>query len=158
MKKVIGIALVLMLAGTLAATAQPRGEGPAKEKKTPEQMAQMRTDRMAKELSLTEAQKEAIHKLNLDESRKRETRMNARQQEMQDARKQAEAEADEYDASMKKILTDKQYREWQEKVQKKGDRMPKFRSGNDDRTPHGERGGKNVNKDGGDRKGPGNAK
>lgn len=88
MKRIIA---ALMLSGLFALPAMAQRGGDH----TPEERAQMRTEKMAKELNLSADQKEAVYTANLETA------------------KTAQADRAEimkaHDAKMKEILTDEQY-------------------------------------------------
>lgn len=100
MKKSIFGALcaALICCGTTFAQHRPSGDRPAP---TVEQRAQMRTDRMTQELSLSEQQAQQVYEMNLAAARDAEAQM----AQMQKAR---EARA----AKLKTILTPEQYEKW----------------------------------------------
>lgn len=106
-----------MMAGTSAFAQQtetPRTM--AKERPTPEQMAQRMTDRMAEKYELTDAQKQQVYDLSLQQV-----------QSMQEHRRQMVAECKASDEKMKGILTDEQYKQW------KDDQAKMMRSAKHDR-------------------------
>lgn len=106
-----------MMAGTSAFAQQ--AETPrtmAKERPTPEQMAQRMTDRMAEKYELTDAQKRQVYDLSLQQV-----------QSMQEHRRQMVAERKASDEKMKGILTDEQYKQW------KDDQAKMMRSAKHDR-------------------------
>lgn len=106
-----------MMAGTSAFAQQaeaPRAK--AKQRPTPEQMAQRMTDRMAEKYELTDAQKQQVYDLSLQQV-----------QSMQEYRRQMVAERKASDEKMKGILTDEQYKQW------KDDQAKMMRSAKHDR-------------------------
>lgn len=119
-----------MLAGTSAFAQQtdaPRTK--AKQRPTPEQMAQRMSDRMAQRYELTDAQKQQVYDLSLQQV-----------QSMQEHRRQMVAERKAADEKMKGILTEKQYKQW------KDDQAKMMRSAKHDR------GAKHAGKHHGDKK------
>lgn len=111
------LAAVCMMAGTSAFAQQaeaPRTK--AKQRPTPEQMAQRMTDRMAEKYELTDAQKQQVYDLSLQQV-----------QSMQEHRRQMVAERKASDEKMKGILTDEQYKQW------KDDQAKMMRSAKHDR-------------------------
>lgn len=105
MKKGVFAALAaacLMIGSGASAQQQKAGNG-MKERPTAEQMAQRQTERLTKELSLTEAQAKQVYDLNLAEIKAQEAQ---RQQEMAERKARAE--------KMKSILSDEQYAKWQQ--------------------------------------------
>ena len=99
----------IMMIGTAAAQSQRTDveKGGKREKPTVEQMAKMRTDRMAKELNLTQEQQKQLYDLNL-------TNISAAQKKAESARSDMEAARKSNDAQMQKILTPDQYQKWGE--------------------------------------------
>ncbi len=100
MKKSIFGALcaALICCGTTFAQHRPSGNRPAP---TVEQRAQMRTDRMTKELSLSDQQAKQVYELNLAAAKEADA-------QMAQMRKAREAQA----AKLKTILTPEQYEKW----------------------------------------------
>ncbi len=105
------MALCLM-AGTSAFAQQKNKPDAPKERPTAEQMAQRKTDRMAEQLKLDEAQAKQVYAINLAQVKE----MIAQREKMEAARK-AEAE------KMKSILTTEQFMQWSQ-MQKQQMRMP----------------------------------
>ena len=118
MKKTIfaaAMALCLM-AGTSAFAQQKNKPDAPKERPTAEQMAQRKTDRMAEQLKLDEAQTKQVYAINLAQVKE----MIAQREKMEAARK-AEAE------KMKSILTTEQFVQWsQMQAPRPGERGPQM--------------------------------
>ena len=100
----------VMMIGTAAAQPQ-RPQGEKREKPTPEQMAKFSTERMAKELNLTQEQQKQIYDYNLN-------RINEASKKAEAARSNMEAARKSNAEQMQKILTPEQYQKWGE-MQKK---------------------------------------
>ena len=82
--------------------------------KTPEEMAQMRTDRLDKEVKLTEQQRKDVYALNLEHAKAKKQAIDARKKDMQvrqDARKASQEQ-------LNKILTPEQQKLMAEKMSK----------------------------------------
>ncbi len=111
MKKTL-FALALVATFSLSAFAQ----GAPDKEHTPEQRAEKMTERMAKQLDLTEDQKTAVYDANFQmASSKEENR---------------KSNMDKHDANMKVILTEEQYEKWKAaRKEHKGNR-PKGRRPN----------------------------
>ena len=108
----------VMMIGT--ATAQPqRPDGEKREKPTPEQMAKFRTERMAKELNLTQEQQQQVYDYTL-------TRINEASKKAEAARTDMEAARKSNAEKMQKILTPEQYQKWEE-MQKRQAEMGRAR-------------------------------
>lgn len=101
-KQIFAFAMVLCLMTGASAFAQ-KSENALKLKQMPtvEQMAQKKTERMTRELKLTEVQAKKVYQLNYNEIQK----MQAVRQQMREART-AEAE------QMKSILNTEQFVKW----------------------------------------------
>ncbi|MHC8949251.1 hypothetical protein [Sphingobacterium hungaricum] len=96
--------------------------------KTPEELAQMKTNRLDKELKFTEAQKKEVYALNLKTAQEQKLRFEQRKKEME-ARKQDLRASREY---LLKILTPEQKELMKNKIA--NDKGPGFR-----KRGHGER-------------------
>lgn len=112
-KMIVAMAAMMLLIGT-GAEAQGRRDGMHAERPTPEQIAQKRTERMTKELSLNEEQAKQVYDLTFEQAQKgaqqrakAEAAMNERMERMKAAR---EADAQK----MKMILTPEQYAKWEQ--------------------------------------------
>ena len=85
---------------------------------TPEQMAEKRTERLSRELTLTDAQAKQVYQLNLKDAQNAvQHRKEAEARREQMAAKWKTYQADR-DAQMKRILTTEQYDKWSEMQQK----------------------------------------
>ena len=98
-KRIFAVAAALCLMAGTGAFAQEAAA--PKERPTVEQMAQRMTERMQKELKLTDAQAKEVFNLNFQQIKE----MQAMREKMREARK-AEAE------KMKSILTTEQFVQW----------------------------------------------
>jgi len=109
MKKLM---IIAVLAGmSVAAQAQD------KERKTPQERAQIRTERLAKELELTPDQKAKVEAINLKFADQAEAVRAEREAERAEMRKEGKAVRDAHDAEMKAVLTPAQYAKWTAKKQ-----------------------------------------
>ena len=101
-KRIFAVAAALcLMAGTGAFAQEAKPAAAPKERPTVEQMAQRMTERMQKELKLTDAQAKEVYNLNFQQIKE----MQAMREKMREARK-AEAE------KMKSILTTEQFVQW----------------------------------------------
>lgn len=101
-KQIFAAAMALCLMAGTSAFAQKNEKAPQlKQMPTVEQMARKKTERMTRELNLTDAQAKKIYQLNYNEIEK----MQAMRQQMREARN-AEAE------QMKSVLTTEQFVQW----------------------------------------------
>ncbi len=104
--------IVAVLAGmTLAAQAQE------KDRKTPEERAKVRTERMTKELALSPEQQAKVEAINLKYADQAEVIRAEREAERTAKREAAEAMHAAHDAEMKAVLTADQYTKWVAKKQ-----------------------------------------
>lgn len=137
------ISLIMASAMLITATAfgQPQGPPPSRDGERPDRAKDM-TERMTKDLSLSDEQAGKVLTLiqNMDADRKAEMEANREQQEEErEARMQAGKERMErFDTQMKEILTADQYATWQENMKKEHE---KGRSSSD----KGRKGGKRGN-------------
>lgn len=112
MKKWIMTAGLLTMI-SLSTFAQKRGG----ERLTPEQRATQRTEKMAEELSLNEAQKKQILEINMQYAKKRQAEMAARKIEAEARKKEMEAKRAEMakqDEEIRAILNLEQREKWVE--------------------------------------------
>lgn len=106
-KRIFAVAAALcLMAGTGAFAQEAKPAAAPKERPTVEQMAQRMTERMQKELKLTDAQAKEVFNLNFQQIKE----MQAMREKMREARK-AEAE------KMKSILTTEQFMQWSQMQQ-----------------------------------------
>lgn len=112
-KRIFAVAAALcLMAGTGAFAQEAKPAAAPKERPTVEQMAQRMTERMQKELKLTDAQAKEVFNLNFQQIKE----MQAMREKMREARK-AEAE------KMKSILTTEQFMQWSQMQQQQQMRM-----------------------------------
>ena len=112
-KRIFAVAAALcLMAGTGAFAQEAKPAAAPKERPTVEQMAQRMTERMQKELKLTDAQAKEVYNLNFQQIKE----MQAMREKMRETRK-AEAE------KMKSILTTEQFMQWSQ-MQQQQMRMP----------------------------------
>ncbi|QCR24358.1 DUF4890 domain-containing protein [Pontibacter sp. SGAir0037] len=129
MKKIIVmLSLGVLVAGSSFAQTAPqkdkkarteqRGPGKGqdgKEKRTPEERAQLRTERMSERLELNASQKQKVQALHLKQAKEMQA-MRADAKSKEDAGKNREAMKArhvQYDAELKGILTPQQYAKYQ---------------------------------------------
>ncbi len=133
MKKWI-IASGLMVMITMGTFAQQKRGG---ERPNPEERAKAMTEKMAKELELTEDQQKQVLAINLEYAQKREAEMAKRKVEMEARRakmEEAKAEAKEQNTKINAVLTEEQKSKWTEIKQENQDK----RKGQRMRRPGGE--------------------
>lgn len=106
MKKLI-IASGLMVMISLSTFAQ---QGKSGEKPNPEERAKQMTERISKELELSESQKNQVLAINLEYAKKREAEMEARKTEMEARKKDQQ----EHEAKIQAVLTETQKTKWVE--------------------------------------------
>lgn len=112
----------LMVMISLSTMAQRKGG----ERPTPEERANRITEKMAEELTLTEAQKQQLLAINLEFAKKNEAE---RKEEMAARKAETEArkaELKEQDAKIQAVLTDEQNAKWTEvKAERMDDPRPR---------------------------------
>jgi hypothetical protein len=129
MKKIIAVlSLGMLVAGSTYAQTVPqkeqqeksvrteqRGDRAERAKKNPEEMAQVKTERMAQKLDLTAAQKDQLQALNLRQAQEMKAmRENLKSSEDRTKiRKARKASHDKWQAELKSILTEKQYAQYE---------------------------------------------
>lgn len=101
MKKMI---LSLLFVAGLATMGMAQ-ERPHKQARTPEEHAQKMTDRMAKELSLNDAQKAKIYQINLDEAKNRQANHEKTKAKMEAMKTEMKNKRAEHDAKINQVLT-----------------------------------------------------
>ncbi|MGV3638224.1 MAG: hypothetical protein ACO1NQ_11345 [Flavobacteriales bacterium] len=104
MKKLMIIAALASM--TVAAQAQEKA------RKTPEERAKARTERMTKELSLSPEQQAKVEAINLKYADQVEAVRAEHEAERTAKRDAAKAMHDAHDAEMKAVLTPDQYTKW----------------------------------------------
>ncbi|MEG1622250.1 MAG: DUF4890 domain-containing protein [Alistipes sp.] len=109
---VLSAAMLFIGMGVMAQEVKKNDQ--STERITAEQIAQKRTDRMTKELSLTEAQRTQVYAVALQQAQKMvQHRAKAEAMGTQRAEKVKVAK-EAYGLQMQKILTPEQYKKWQE--------------------------------------------
>lgn len=126
--KTILVTAFMAVCMVCGASAQNNTERPCRDNKcdkmtqmTPEQMAERRTEKLTRELSLTDAQARQVYQLNLKDAQsavQHRKEADARREQMMAKWKTYQAERD---AQMKKVLTPEQYTKWSEMQLKKRD-------------------------------------
>lgn len=97
------LAALLMVCGVVMAQGQ-RGD----RNMDPKQFAQQMTERMVKDYSLTDAQKETVESLNLDMAQKMRETMSSGDREA--GREQMQKIREDYNTKLKEVLTEEQYK------------------------------------------------
>lgn len=105
MKKLM---IVAALAGMSVAVQAQDKEG----RKTPEERAQLRTERLTKELELSPEQATQVQAINLKYADKMDELRKEREAERGAMRSDAQAMGDAHDTEMKAVLTADQYAKW----------------------------------------------
>lgn len=133
MKKFLAIAIVLSVL-SFGAFAQDGTKKVDDEKKSyvrkeyvnkkmvrlsPEQMAEKRTEKLAKDLNLTAKQREDVHKLHLDQANTFKKKQEIRKKEREEERKERLAQREKFES----LLTPEQKAIWKEKMAKRSERM-----------------------------------
>lgn len=132
MKKLIVILAIFSL-GALTVEAQrgPRGPQMSPEKRAevanPEKRAEMMTNRMAEKLELSDAQKEEVYAIHLENATKRQTEMEARRAEMKANREKRQANQKGQEAKIESVLTSEQREKFIELRDENKDKMNTIR-------------------------------
>ncbi len=119
MKKIIFTAL-LFVGFTTLGFSQDR---PQREKKTPEERAQLMTDNLAKKLSLTEKQKSEVYKINLDRAKEMDKSFAKSKDERKQAFEQQKKQFEASEEKLNKVLTDDQKKTYAELKAQRMERM-----------------------------------
>lgn len=119
MKKIIFTALLFMG----FATAGFSQERPQREKKTPEERAQLMTDNLAKKLSLTDKQKSEVYKINLDRAKEINKSMTKTSEERKKAFEQQKKQFQASEEKINKVLTDDQKKTYAELKTRRTEKM-----------------------------------
>ena len=103
--------ILLTMVALLSMTAVMAQDGDKKERRAPREFsAEEMTNRMAKDLELTDEQKAKVLVLNKEMQQQRSAQM----KEQKDQRKQFMEQRKEYGKKLKEILTEEQYKKFQE--------------------------------------------
>lgn len=131
MKKLIVVTIALF-ASTLV-MAQEK-----KEKPSAEERAEKRTEKMAKDLELSEEQKDKVYELVLNSIKERDQVREENKALKEERREKKKAEIEEFDAEMKSILTDGQAEVWEAKKAERKGKHDERRGKKGPRGPRGE--------------------
>lgn len=132
MKRKIGIAIIgLLLSGSISNVfGQENGEQhhfdykhEQMEKKTPEEKAKIRTERMKKELGLTAEQEAKVYELNLSHAKK----MDELHEERKALMEKMKAEKDGMKTSLEGVLTEEQMKKVEEHMQQRREHHEKMK-------------------------------
>ena len=132
MKKLIAILAIFSL-GALTVEAQrgPRGPQMSPEKRAemanPEKRAEMMANRMAEKLELSDAQKEELYAIHLENATKRQAEMEALRVEMKAKREEMQAMQKVQQAKIEAILTPEQKEKFIELRDENRDKMNTIR-------------------------------
>ena len=138
MKKLIVLTFFL-ITGMGAFAQRPQREMPS-----PEKRAEMMTERMAKQLELSEAQKQQVYAIHLEYAQKRQVEMEARRETMEKRREAMKSEIKEQETRINGVLSKEQQEKWEtirmENREKMRERRPRGKDGNRPRQPLRRRG------------------
>lgn len=121
MKKIVYLMMAFLMTAGMAMAQGNGHRGGKPEQKDPKVRAERQTERLAKELSLTDAQKKQVLDLNMErmqnkaeckltkDAAKGENKTKPTAEEREKMREQKKANCSAYDAKMKSILTPEQY-------------------------------------------------
>ncbi|HOP43936.1 MAG TPA: hypothetical protein PLA11_10495 [Flavobacteriales bacterium] len=101
--------LALLLAAAIPATAQDGPRHGERERKSPEQRAEMHTSRMQEQLKLDDVQAEKVAEINLRFAEQMEAVRAARKAEQEGMKEKARGLSDSRDTELKAVLSEEQY-------------------------------------------------
>lgn len=157
--KYLTFVMVALIAFNLNAQEQRRGD---KDKYSPEQIATLRTNRLALDLDLTEAQKKEVYKLHLKNAKKRQNKLDTRKKGEGKRFKDLSAE-ERFNKEngrlenqiankkeMKRILNKDQFEKWETNHKKRNYNKKGFKShkGKKYKANQGKRGNRNFRPEG----------
>lgn len=119
MKKILFLTATLALFLAFSANAQQRGPRAPREKATPEQQATRLVERMTQELKLTEQQQKDLKIWYTASFTQRNEIMQKNREDHQKLRQEMQKQREATEAQLKKVLTDAQYKAYQENEAKK---------------------------------------
>lgn len=105
------------------------------ERKTPEQMAKLRTDRLDQTLKFTDKQRKEVYELNLAQANKHVDRMRLHKERKESMRQEMKAEHERFN----NLLTPDQKKIWQEKIADQRNRKFEGREGRSKGKKHNDR-------------------
>ncbi len=121
MKKIITISMCLMMMAAAVQVSAQNNDGPQqqREQMSLEDMAKQRADRMKEQLSLTDDQYAKVLELNKEQAKNmkpmsREDRENMSDEQREAFRDEMRKAREDYNAKVKEILTDEQYKKYEE--------------------------------------------
>lgn len=140
MKRVrtLAIAAALLIGTAALAQNQDGPQRPQRKQLSAEEVATMRTERMAKSLELTDKQKAEIYKLNLESAAEQQKEREEMMKQMQERREKQKAREEATDERMQKILDASQYKKWLKQKQNEQNRS-RMGQGGEGRFGGGER-------------------
>lgn len=124
--KEIGILIIVIVLGISTVIAQPRG---GQRNFDPEDMAKRQTERLDEALDLTKDQEKEVYGLNLENGKKMRTLRNKNRGDFEAMREKMREIREEQHKEMKKILTDKQWPEYEKFLEENRERMRNNRRG-----------------------------
>lgn len=117
---------------------------PQREMPSPEKRAEMMTERMAKQLDLSETQKQQVYAIHLEYAKKRQAEMEARRESMENRREAMQAEIKQQETRINGVLSKEQQEKWEsmrmENREKMKERRPRGDEGKGPQHPMRRRG------------------
>ena len=135
MKKII-ISLFAVCLSFYSFGQQP-GQGPGN-RPDPETQAKEITKKMKEVIQFSDEQEKQVYELNLENAKKRRSLMQNRTEDREAMREKIQVLNSEYEASLKKILNEEQYKKWLEEKDNLRQRPPR----DGERQKPGNRGGR----------------
>ncbi len=102
----------LILGSTLMVSAQKAEHPNADINRPPDEIAKMRTDRMASGLELTETQKSKVYNINLKYAKKRQLMMKSQFMTAEEKRNEKRKMGEDYSNELKAVLNSEQYQKF----------------------------------------------
>lgn len=141
MKRVVSLCVMVLLVASMSAQEKRKMHARENfENATPEQLAELKTKKMALDLDLNEKQQKEIYALNLEESKKQKEMFEARQKMKESGERPDKTDRMammnehldkqlEVQNKMKGILNEAQYAKWKEHQEKRSDLRKPHRKG-----------------------------
>lgn len=118
MKKILFLATALFLFVAIQANAQQQQRGP-RERMTPEQTATRIVERLNEQLKLTEAQQKELKTWYTESLKTREENFKKNRENREAMMEQMKKDQEATEAQLKKVLTEEQYKTYQENEEKR---------------------------------------
>jgi len=125
MKKLLFIAAIFTIISFNADAQQQRKRG--QQNASPEKRAEMRVERLANQLDLTEEQKTRIYEIHLERAQAQQELREAQREEMKERRSAMQEVRREQQSEVEEVLTPDQKLKWKELRNEDRERMERYR-------------------------------